>query len=305
VIWLGRQRGYLTDWSTQLWVRASGRRVGLDDCPWLDGPAGDTDRIGAECFRQLAGRHQLTVIDGPGTRGILPDMRLLDGPEFRCASVSGEVRRFYERTADYELDAWAQWCGAFKLFGWLLAVMFSRRLQQLNVPLSGLDTSRGLTNDVWHLSDRVSGALRHVVWVRQLADSGTTVYAGSYGPCRIPGWPGPCLKVTFPLPNGNAMVIMKPTTGGDGSITLISSGERFGDPGFYFTVVGGDGTRSARYVTTMRETIRVYEAGPDEARADHTLTIWGLVFLRIHYRARRMKPHVLAGTAGGGFASRK
>lgn len=288
MIWLGDKRGHLTDWSTQLWVRATGRRVSAAEYPWLDGPIGATDRIGAECFRQLAARQQLTMIDGPGSRGILPDMRCLDGPDFQCASVSGGVRRFYEQTADYELDAWAQWCGAFKPFGWLLAVMFSRRLQQLNVPLSGLDTSRGLTNGVWHLSDPATGEVRHVVWVRQLAESGTTVYAGSYGPCRIPGWPGACLKVTFPLPNGNAMVIMKPTSGSDGSITLTSSGTAFGDPGFYFTVVRDDGTLSARYVPTMRETIRVYESGAGEARADHALTIWGLVFLRIHYRARRM-----------------
>ena len=39
----------------------------------------------------------------------------------------------------------------------------------------------------------------------------------------------------------------------------------------------------------MRETIRVYDAGADEARADHTLTLWGLVFLRLHYRLRRLR----------------
>ena len=48
------------------------------------------------------------------------------------------------RTAAYELDSWAEWCGAFRPFGRLLALLFSRRLQQLNVPLTGLDTSRGV-----------------------------------------------------------------------------------------------------------------------------------------------------------------
>ena len=287
MIWLGSRRGYLSDWSTQLWVRASGRRVSLDEHPWLAGPIGDTVRIGGECFRQLAERDSLRLVEGEGTRGILPDIRCLDGEPFRSTTLAGGVRQFYEQTAGYELDAWAQWCGAFKPFGWLLAVLFSRRLQQLNVPLSGLDTSRGMTNEVWHLVDPASGLVRHVAWVRHLGGSGATVYAGSYGPCRMPGWPGTCLKVTFPLPNGNAMVIMKPSAGDDGSLTLTSSGERFGDPGFYFTVVHGDGSVSARHVRTMRETIRVFEGAAGEARADHTLRIWGLVFLRLHYRARR------------------
>jgi hypothetical protein len=201
--------------------------------------------------------------------------------------VSKGVRHFYEHTAAYELDAWSEWCGAFKPFGWLLAVLFSRRLQQLNVPLSGLDTSRGLSNAVWHLVEPNTHETRYVVWVRHLVGSGMTVYAGSYGPSHVPGWPGPCLKVAFPLPNGNALVIMKPVVHEDGSLSLVSSGHRFGDPGFYFTVCHGNGRLSVRYVPTMRETIRVYESGRHEVRADHTLTIWGLVFLRLHYRLRR------------------
>ena len=187
------------------------------------------------------------------------------------------------------LDAWAEWCGAFRPFGWLLAVLFSRRLQQLNVPLSGLDTSRGLTNSVWHLVHSPSNACRYVVWVRHLVGSGDTLYAGCYGPSRVPGWDGTCLKVTFPLPNGNAHVIMKPILHEDGSLSFVSSGRRFGEPGFYFTVQGDDGRLFARYVSTMRETIRVYEAGEDEARGRPYAHLLGSVFLRLHYRLRRLR----------------
>ncbi len=73
---------------------------------------------------------------------------------------------------------------------------------------------------------------------------------------------------------GTPLVIMKPLFHDDGSVSLVSSGERFGDPGFYFTVHAGDGVVSARYVPTMRETIRVYESGESETRANHRLTIW-------------------------------
>lgn len=287
MIWLGDRRGHATDWTTQLWVAATGKTVSLAAHPWLAGPVGDTRRIGGDCFREIARREGLSIQDGSGARGILPDLGLLEGPDFRPSAVSPGVRHFYEHTAAYELDAWAEWCGPFRPFGWLLAALFSRRLQQLNVPLSGLDTSRGLSNSVWHLTDTAGSAPRYVVWVRHLVGSGDTLYAGSYGPCRIPGWPGPCVKVAFPLPNGNALVIMKPILHEDGSLSLVSSGSRFGDPGFYFTVRRDDGRLSVRHVPTMRETIHVYESGANEVRADHVLTIWRRVFLRLHYRLRR------------------
>jgi hypothetical protein len=287
MIWLGERRGYLADWSTQLWVRSTGRRVSLRDAPWLSGPVGGTRRIGGDSFRHLAEREGLTVLEGPGARGLVSTLDCLDGPDFPSSLVAPGVREFYQRTGEYELDAWSEWCGAFKPFGWLLSALFSRRLQQLNVPLSGLDTSRGLSNEVWHLVDPDSGLPRYVVWVRHLRESGTTVYAGSYGPCTVPGWNSPCLKVIFPLPNGNAVVILKPVLHDDGSASFVSSGRRFGDPGFYFTVHRGEGVVSARYVPTMRETIRVFESAAGETRADHTMTIWRLVFLRLHYRMRR------------------
>lgn len=254
--------------------------------PWLAGPVGDTRSIGGECFRQIALREGLSVLDGPSSRGIVPSLGVLEGPEFHASAVAAGVRHFYEHTAAYELDAWAEWCGVFRPLGWLLAVIFNRRLQQLNVPLSGLDTSRGLSNSVWHVADPNTQELRYVVWVRHLVGSGDTLYAGSYGPCQVPRWEGTCLKVAFPLPNGNALVIMKPVLHDDGSLSLVSSGHQFGDPGFYFTVQRDDGSLCARHVPTMRETIRVYASGTNEARADHVLKVWGLVFLRLHYRLR-------------------
>ena len=90
------------------------------------------------------------------------------------------------------------------------------------------------------------------------------------------------------VPNGNAVVLMRPQPTADGSLAIVSSGARFGDPDFYFTVVSA--TRAwACYVRTMRELIRVYADG-DHVRADHTLRIWRTTFLRLHYRLRRRGP---------------
>ena len=193
---------------------------------------------------------------------------------------------FYQRTCEYDLDAWSQWCGAFQPFGWALAYLFSRRLQQLNVPLSNLDTSLGMTSDVMPVVRDADGAPLFTAWMRELVGTGNVVYAGAYSTCRVPGFDGRCVRVVFPLPNGNAIVIMRPEAHSDGSLTLISSGERFGDPGFYFTVHHAGGAISARYLRSLRERIHVYGAPDGGARADHELTLWGLTFLRLHYRLR-------------------
>jgi hypothetical protein len=45
--------------------------------------------------------------------------------------------------------------------------------------------------------------------------------------------------VIFPLPNGRAIVIVRPEIHNDGSLTVVSDGRRFGDPGFYLVVQDG------------------------------------------------------------------
>ena len=282
MIWLGERRGYLTDWVTQRWVRATGRRVARVEAPWLDGPVGEPRGIGPQFFADLAARDGLTI-SRPRPAGLLADFDRLTAPDFEPSAVHPHVIDFYTRTSEYDLDSWAEWSGVFRPFGALLATLFSRRLQQLNVPLSGLDTSRGVTSEVLQLVDPQSGTIRHTAWIRLLVGSGDVLYAGSYSLATVPNRGGACVKVVFPLPNGNGVVIMRPVVHADGSLSVISAGERFGDPGFYFTVRDGDALW-ARYVKSLKESIRVYAGADGGVRADHVLTLWGFTFLRLHYR---------------------
>jgi hypothetical protein len=285
MLWLGHKRGYLSDWVTQLWVRGTGRKVDLRGETWLDGPVGAPRGVGPDFFLRLAERAGLEV-RADGDRGLVREFSELAAPDFDPAAVAPAVIDFYERTSAYELDAWAEWCGIFRPFGRILARLFSRRLQQLNVPLGGLDTSRGLTSDVLQLRDPATGEVRYTGWLRKLVGSGDVLYAGAYSLAEVPGRRGLCVKVVFPLPNGNAIVLMRPQAHADGSFSVVSAGSRFGDPGFYFTVHGDDGTVWVRYVRSLKESIRVYPAAQREVRADHVLTIWSAVFLRLHYRLR-------------------
>jgi hypothetical protein len=283
VIWLGDRRGYLSDWITQQWVRFTGRRVHMTEHAWLDGPVGNTRCIGKQFFLDYAKENGLEVVRS-GCRGLIPDFRDL---AIGLTTVEIPIKDFYERTSEYELDAWSEWCGMFKLFGTALAVLFSRRLQQLNVPLSALDTSQGITSEVVQLRDPKSGSIVQTAWIRELVGSKNVLYAGGYAICIVPGHPSPCVKVVFPLPNGSAIVIMKPEVHPDGSFSVLSHGRHFGAPGFYFVVHGEKGAVWARYVRSLQEGIRVYVGKSGVVRADHDLRIWGMEFLRLHYRLQK------------------
>lgn len=283
---LGERRGVLSDWITQRWVRVTGRSIDISAHRWLEGPAGDRRVIGSDFFARLAEREGLILIDNDEPRGLLTDFSSLQGPSFRLEGIRPEVAKFYEQTSQFDLDVWSEWHRGFRPFGGALMAIFSRRLEQLNMPLSGIETSEGVRSRVLHLVDS-TGAIRHTAWVRSVISTGRTLYAGSYSLASVPGHPSPCVKVVFPLPNGNATVVMKPAVLSDGSFTLESSGEAFGDPGFYFLVESDNGRTSVRYVRAMRELIRVYVDERDELRADHDLRLFGAVFLRLRYRMRR------------------
>jgi hypothetical protein len=153
MIWLGSNRGHLTDWVTQKWVQICGRKVDLVKAPWLDGPIGDSKLIGKDFFHRLAAQDGLQMRASEHARGLLRSIESFDGPSCDSSKIQDNVADFYERTSSYTLDAWGEWSGMFRPFGRLLAVLFSRRPQQLNVPLSALDTSQGMSRSVSGIED--------------------------------------------------------------------------------------------------------------------------------------------------------
>lgn len=167
MIWLGSNRGYLTDWLTQKWVQVCGRRVDLADSPWLEGPISSPQGIGKDFFHHLAEAEDFQLRTMGMRRGLLRDINARQSPRANTHATQRGVADFYDRTSDYSLDAWGERSGKFRLFGWLFAILFSRRLQQLNVPLSGLDTSHGISSDVLCLVDPATHEVRYTDWARE------------------------------------------------------------------------------------------------------------------------------------------
>ncbi len=284
--WLGPERGYLVDWMTQRWVRATGRRVLLDDHSWLEGPVGLTERIGPDFFATFGAASGLRIGDSTGQRGLMANFEALRSTEFDPDAVGPAVRRFYERTSEYELEVDARWMESFRPVGWAVATAFGRRLGQLNLPLSRRAAGAGMTSSIVVLEEPDTGRIRHTAWVRGNRGSGETIYAASYSVTGLPGHDRRFVKVVFPLPNGYAMVVLQPTALADGSLLLESRGLGFGDPGFYFLVRAPLGAAWVRYVRTFHEAIRVYVDREATLRADHDFYVWGRRFVRLEYVMR-------------------
>ena len=273
------------------WVRATGKRVAKRDAPWLDCPMGQPGRIGAQFYTYLAERERLQVRPAPDA-GLLPDFDQLRGGGFDPDRIRPEIRDFYEHTSGYRLEAWSEAPIPTRLFLWALTRFVSRRMDQLNFPVSSLELAGGMTSEVLPMID--AGGRRHYTgWLRRVAASGRVIYTGLYSVERPAGHPDPCVKVSFPVPGGSSTVFLRPEAQPDGSFKLISSGSRFGGPGFYRMVEVDSAHWWVRYIRTLREFFHVYVDRQGTLRTDHTVRFLGLTPLRLHYKLERVTPAVV------------
>ncbi|GAB3477164.1 hypothetical protein [Nocardiopsis coralliicola] len=269
---------------TQRWVRRSGRRVDLRAAPWLDGPVGRAgliaDRwIGAEAAR--LGGTAATAPDG----GLLDSLGQLAGEGFDPSAVHPDVRGFYESTAQWRMEAWSAWRPLARPAGALISGVFSRRLQQLALPLDPMDTARGMDSEVTAVRG-AGGSLLGAAWVRRLRATGQTVYSGWYSAVALPGRSRPSIRVVFPLPNGSVTVFLRPSVNAEGHLALVSPLGPFGGDGAYLVVRSGGSTAWARRIPVV-ERFDVYPDGGGTVRADHDLRLGRLRALHLHYRMDR------------------
>lgn len=263
------------------WLWLVARRLPVAQAPFLDGPVGPAGRIGVALYDHIASVHQLTIRVDEGT-GLLPDFGALGGPRFDPGQVHPAIRDFYEHTSRYRLDAWAAPGFAMAPLLWLLVRTVSRSVDQLNFPVSPLEVSRGMSSHVLGLED-AAGRLHYTGWLRRLGVDGRVLYAGFYTTASVTNFDNPCVKVVFPMPGGSATVLLRPENGPAGSFRLISSGRRFGDPGFYRLQRRGDRLR-VKYLRTLREQFDLFVDDGGEVRCDHRVRFLGLPVLTLHYR---------------------
>jgi hypothetical protein len=268
-----------------LWVRFTGRLVRKSEASWLVGPLGGRERIGIGIYERVA-QAQGLVIRTPSNAGLLEHFNVLRGPDFNPDAVHPDIRHFYEHAAEYQLDVWSEVSLTGRFFLWLLVEFISRRMDQLNFPISSLEVAKGMTSEVVQLVEPGTGRIVNTGWLRRLKSSGRVIYAGLYSATQMPDEAGPCVKVTFPC-RGSANVYLTPVAHPDGSFGLVSSGSAFGRTGFYRMIDAGPDHYIVRHVRSLREVFHVYVDAEQVLRTDHTVFFLGLSIIRLHYKMTR------------------
>jgi hypothetical protein len=268
-------------------IRVFGRRHARADVPWLVGPIGGAT-IGDRPYEETATAEGLSLERDARSGGLIPRFDALAGGAFDPARVHPKIRDFYENTHAYRLDTWATTYFPARLALWVLVSTISRRVDQLNFPLDGLETARGMTSEIVLLRE-AAGRIRYTGWFRKLQGSGRVIYTGFYMTEKPPLQEGPCVKVVFPMPDGNATVILQPANDDGSGFRLASVGRAFGDAGFYRVHRAGDGLRVWR-IASLHETFRLYVDEEEVVRCEHDVRFLGMRVLTLHYRIGARAP---------------
>jgi hypothetical protein len=274
--------GLLLQVTIEWLVRLTGRRIRKSEAPWLDCVLGKPGVIGTGVYQRIAEEEKLAISQPPDA-GLIPSLGSLRGPSFDPERVDPRIRHFYEHTALYKLEVWSEVYFAGKFVLWLLVEFISRRMDQLNFPISSLEVAKGMTSEIVQLRELGSGRLAYTGWLRRFRATGKVIYAGLYSVSQLPGEANPCVKVTFPC-FGSSNVYLRPCVYADGTFGLVSTGAAFGRSGFYRVVESGAEHWRVRNFKTLHEIFHVYADEDGVLRTDHEITFVGLTILRLHYK---------------------
>lgn len=269
------------DWFTQQWVILRGQKIDPIEYDWLLGPFGHVNGIGEKFIYQLAEQENLVVERNFYNKGLLPSFQKLHLSENEIKKLSIKIIDFYECTSNYKLNFSVKWNPLFKLFGFLVNKLFSERINQLNIPTGNIHESENLTSEIIELIDSKTSQAKYIIWLRKFETSGKVIYSGIYDTCALPSGLT-CIKAVFPLPNGNATVIMKPSVGENNELILDSSGKKFGDAGFYFLLKNTKGKIWAQYISSFTDKLIVSES-QEKLKAEQTLKLWNINVAKMNY----------------------
>lgn len=273
------------DWFTQQWVILWGKKIDPEDTSWLMGPLGNLNGIGENFINELAEKERLIIKRGTESQGLIESIDGFQLPETKLARLSKNVINFYTNTSDYDLDFSLKWNPFFRVFGVMVTKLFSNRIKQLNIPTKNIQQTESLTNEILTLIDPNTNRIKYTAWYRTIKKNGKVVYSGIYGTCILPSGET-CLKAIFPLPKGNATVIMSIDTGLKGELILNSSGKKFGDAGFYFLLNDSKGNYWSQYIRSFQDRLIISQQD-NHLLAEQRLTLWKLMVLRLRYEIKK------------------
>ncbi|GAB2667117.1 hypothetical protein GCM10027036_20870 [Flavihumibacter cheonanensis] len=277
----------IQDWITQQWVITTGKKIDPTAYSWIIGPFGENNVSGNKFITELAAKEKLTIIQSDRNTGLLPSINKLKLSENELAKLSQQIIDFYEKTSNYDFEFTVKWNSMFKVFGILISSLFSSRLGQLNLPTNNSIAFQKLRSEIITLVESESNETKYTCWLRYIQSSDQPIYSGIYGVSTLPSGKR-CIKAIFPLPNGNATVLMTPRVSNNGELILESSGNRFGEAGLYFLLKDAKGKYWTKYIKSFHDCLHV-KAVNNILLAEQVLTLWGKEVLRFNYKIQLNK----------------
>ena len=198
--------------------------------------------------------------------------------------LSDKVIDFYESTSEYKLGFSVKWNPIFRFLGRLVNTLFSKRIHQLNIPIKNTKSSQEVNSEIITLTDYTSNKVIYTFWVRTLKSNNQIIFSGIYSICTLEDGKK-AVKASFPLPKGNATVIMTPSVGENGELILSSFGNKFGDPGFYFVLTDTKGNYWSRNHRSFKDKL-VVSSNKKGLFAEHTQSLWNKTVLRFNYEIK-------------------
>ena len=275
------------DWLTQQWVISGGKQLNSNDRSWLLGPFGRVGDAGEDFIYQLAKEEQLIIMRNCTHVGLVSSLHVLGLSREDQAKINPKIIDFYEQTSEYNLRMSLQWNPIFKCCGYLLNVLFSNRLKQLHIPTKSKLRNEPITSEIIQLITPQTKEIRYTFWLRTLPLQGSIIFSGVYSTCLLPTGKK-AVKAVFPLPNGNATVLMKPQLGTQGELILDSSGKIWGEAGFYFLLQDTKEKYWARFIPSFKDKL-VVQAHSNGLTANQQLKLWGIAVLSIDYQISAKK----------------
>lgn len=273
------------DWFTQQWVIICGRKINPSENTWLFGTFGEVNGIGEKFIHQLAEKEDLTIIRKSNSKGLLDSISSLNLSENEIKKLPKNVIDFYEKTSEYKLQLNVKWNPIFKIFGYVVNRLFSQRINQLNIPTNNIQSSENLISEIIELVAKNTNEIKYTIWLRKFQSTGKVIYSGIYTTCLLPSGIT-CVKAIFPLPKGNATVILKPSVGEKNELILDSSGNKFGDAGFYFLLNDSKGNCWSKYIKSFTDKLIVSDEN-EKLKAKQTLKLWRLKVARFEYEMKK------------------
>lgn len=266
-------------------------------------PAFARGRIGADWATRRA-------LAGDPIRGEIEDFAVYDRAVdadrtgFDASDVHPEVRRFYERTAEYELAYETTWHCGFRT-GARLAALVTSRLEQLNLPGRSDGRVRRLESEFAAVDPAVDPRGESRVWTRTDPETGSAVFVAIYTTHEREGVT--YANVAVPLPWSNLSTVLRPEhlrASNDSGANGVRFTTRRSNTGSNATLdpnPDSDSDDSGLYLVTpkgaltlpMEQSFQVWPVGaPGAPRAptadatlvaDHEMWIGGRQFLTIRY----------------------